>query len=143
MANAEFLKVHHYRRVPGSTQVQLMRKTPYKAFVSQGQPTVFIREGKAFAEDGRPFEGGIPGWVQDILVLMPAKDLQKLGLQKAELVDAATQPEEAPQEGNDEPSAEREPEASEGEGQLAENLQEAGQGVTGVLAERRARKART
>ena len=142
MANAEFLKVHHYRRVPGSTQVQLTRRSPYKAFVSQGQPTIFIREGKAFAEDGRPFDGGIPDWVSEILAKMPVKELAKLGFKKEDIQgNAAPQPEEAPQEASEEASIERREEASDTESDSGSN--EAGQAMTGPLAERRARRART
>lgn len=136
MSNAEFLKVHHYRRVPGTTEVKLLRKTPYKAFLAQGQPTCFIRAGQAFSESGDLYEGGIPGFAREQLEKMSAKNLEKLGFKKEDFPNAEAKPEEAPKAAEGE-----EVETSEETEQQAEPIEpESVQGLNSPLAERRARR---
>jgi hypothetical protein len=59
-------KVHDFARVvdpvSGASQRRLVKTTPYKRFVMQGEPVTYLQAGKFYYEDGTELED-IPEWV--------------------------------------------------------------------------------
>jgi hypothetical protein len=87
-------KVHDYKRIPGTTQVQLVGSHPATRVRAAGEPPIFIQDGLCYSEGGQQIDKeDLPGWFWPEAAKMSETALVECGLSRAEVLSRMTPPE--------------------------------------------------
>jgi len=74
------LKVQHYQRIPGTTQLRLTRVTPYVRLCRDDGPPLFVQGGQVYSESGDRMTDQLPEWFWDEAAKMSLAVRQEVGL---------------------------------------------------------------
>jgi len=72
------LKVHHYVKMPNSTESRLTKVDPYVRICRAHEPPIFLQGGAAYSEGGPPVTP-LPEWFEEELAKITPKALEECG----------------------------------------------------------------
>lgn len=72
------LKVHHYVKLPNTTEMRLTKVSPYVRICRAAAPPIFLQEGQVFSEGGEPVTP-LPEWFEEELAKITPKVRDEVG----------------------------------------------------------------